>query len=96
MAKSKLTVMIQHDEWIEIARSSNPRTVQACLSLIANETPESPPSPEAVALEAAERQIRELKAQSNKLECEIIDLKKKVPAPPAAESVGVPKGDLFA
>lgn len=81
MATSKLTVVINHEDWVQVAKSTNPRTVQKCLSLIAEEEAANPPTADAIALEAAEKMISELKSMKLALESQIITLTKKIPSP---------------
>jgi hypothetical protein len=107
MAQSKLSVTITSGDYTEVAKSTNLRTIQKCLSLIAEETLENPPSREAVELEAVEREKVAIAARNYDLDRRVKELEKLLMnylekktmdtnACPTAESAGVPKGDLFA
>jgi len=78
MASNKLKVTISHDGYTTIAESSNLRTVQKCLSLIAEDALVNPPSAEAVALEAAEATISELRQAKYDLQSKLATLEKRV------------------
>lgn len=85
MANPKLTVTITADGYVTIATSANLATIQKCLSVICEERLASPPSAEAVALEAAEErheaQVSELRQANYKMDQQIKELLKKIPSP---------------
>ena len=102
---------ITSEGYLKVAESTNLRTIQRCLSLIAEETLANPPSPEVAALEAA---LEVASGEKTVIAARNYDLDKRVKelekllinhiekktmdtnARPTAESADVPKGDLFA